>query len=411
MIQAYLFDLDMTLVDTNALAMLRRAHLWSEVKKNLHLVRPFPATGKYAPHKIPALLRNNGSRVGIVTSSPRWYAETLLTQFGISYDVLVTYEDTQAHKPDPSPLLEALHQLKVNPSPNVVYVGDDVIDFEASYRAGITSVGVRWAPTSIFELSSAAPDVLIEKPSLLLNTERVLNLGYAGECLSKGMSYVVHAGSTLECDANPPVRTLGRYFTTSDPRHAASPLCTSILTLKQNDEPASRLGDALGRVLGRWEWIPDYIVPVPPKPSQTRQRFERLLKETTTSLSKKSKVLLDGLRCVREIDGYKGMKPLERQVAVKGAFASEYNWNNNNVLLIDDVYTTGETIKECARVVKRSGAAEVRCAVLGKDQRTFQRKDCPECGRPMRVRRNSQTGDRFWGCSGFPDACKHTERV
>lgn len=412
MTRAYLFDLDMTLVDTNALATLRRARLWPQVKKNMHLMRPFPANGRHAPHEVPGLLHEAGEKVAIVTSSPRWYAEAVTDQFDIPYDVLVGYEDTEDHKPDPAPIVKALERLKLKPGADIVYVGDDANDFEASYRAGITSVGVRWSPTSVFELSSAAPDVFIEKPSLLLPPpDRIPKLGYAAECFSRGSSYIYHWGTVLHCDDDPIVYALGRYFTTTDSRHASSPLCAAILALKSEDSQAGMLGQALGKALRRMDWMPDYIVPVPPKPSQERIRFARLLEEGGKVLGKVTRIELAGLRCVKDIEGYKAMKALERQKAMRGAFVSDFNWHGNDVLLVDDVYTTGETIKECTRVLKRSGAGEVRCMVLGKDQRTFEGKDCPACGRAMRVRTNSQSGDKFWGCSGYPDSCRHTEKM
>lgn len=35
-------------------------------------------------------------------------------------------------------------------------------------------------------------------------------------------------------------------------------------------------------------------------------------------------------------------------------------------------------------------------------------EECPECGKPMRVRARKSDGKGFLGCSGFPD-CRHTE--
>lgn len=51
----------------------------------------------------------------------------------------------------------------------------------------------------------------------------------------------------------------------------------------------------------------------------------------------------------------------ERQKNISGAFETAPNLNlkGKNVLLIDDVYTTGATMNECARVLKLAGANEV----------------------------------------------------
>jgi ssDNA-binding Zn-finger/Zn-ribbon topoisomerase 1 len=33
--------------------------------------------------------------------------------------------------------------------------------------------------------------------------------------------------------------------------------------------------------------------------------------------------------------------------------------------------------------------------------------ECPDCGGPMTSRKNSTTGQRFWGCNGYPK-CRGT---
>ena len=51
----------------------------------------------------------------------------------------------------------------------------------------------------------------------------------------------------------------------------------------------------------------------------------------------------------------------ERAEAVKGAFAlsGERSVKDLNVLLIDDVFTTGSTAEECSRVLKEGGCGKI----------------------------------------------------
>jgi competence protein ComFC len=56
------------------------------------------------------------------------------------------------------------------------------------------------------------------------------------------------------------------------------------------------------------------------------------------------------------------LKRSDRLQNVKGIFAKGKNINrikNKNVLLVDDVWTTGATMRECTKVLKRNGASKV----------------------------------------------------
>jgi predicted amidophosphoribosyltransferase len=49
---------------------------------------------------------------------------------------------------------------------------------------------------------------------------------------------------------------------------------------------------------------------------------------------------------------------------VKGVFDCDYPFSNENVILFDDIYTTGVTACECAKVLHRAGAKKV-CIIAG----------------------------------------------
>jgi ComF family protein len=67
------------------------------------------------------------------------------------------------------------------------------------------------------------------------------------------------------------------------------------------------------------------------------------------------------LRRVRKTPKLKGMSPRERRTMVKGAFAlrEPAGVKGRDIILVDDVITTGSTAEECARLLKREGARQV----------------------------------------------------
>jgi len=58
----------------------------------------------------------------------------------------------------------------------------------------------------------------------------------------------------------------------------------------------------------------------------------------------------------------------ERKENIKGAFSCQHPElvRERKVLLVDDIYTTGSTMAECARVLKKSGAKEVIGIVIAR---------------------------------------------
>ena len=75
-------------------------------------------------------------KLGIVTSRIKRGIKTFfdLSHTKNYFDVVVTYEDTTKHKPEPEPLLLAAKRLKVKPS-EAVYIGDGMSDMIAARAA------------------------------------------------------------------------------------------------------------------------------------------------------------------------------------------------------------------------------------------------------------------------------------
>jgi len=67
-------------------------------------------------------------------------------------------------------------------------------------------------------------------------------------------------------------------------------------------------------------------------------------------------VLPYGLARIRYTRPQVGLKPRDRMANVRGAFAARADFSGETVLVVDDVYTTGATVKECAGVLSRAGA-------------------------------------------------------
>jgi pyrophosphatase PpaX len=116
-----------------------------------------------------AMLRGRGYVLGVVTSKARNGARRELAQFGLTdlLDVAVFLEDTERHKPEPDPLLEAARRGGFEPG-RALYVGDSIHDIAAGRAAGMKTAGALWGPFDRRDLEAAGPDVLVEAPQDLL---------------------------------------------------------------------------------------------------------------------------------------------------------------------------------------------------------------------------------------------------
>lgn len=146
---AVLLDLDQTLVLTSPLLPLREQQRWQEIDLLLHLTVLPQGTHEFLRQAQELAV------LGVVTSSPRSYAEKILACHQIALPVLAAYEDTEHHKPHPDPLLKALTILEI-PASRCLYVGDTTTDMIAAIEAGLRPLGLCW-DGSLQELAASFP--------------------------------------------------------------------------------------------------------------------------------------------------------------------------------------------------------------------------------------------------------------
>lgn len=150
------------------------------------------------------------------------------------------------------------------------------------------------------------------------------------------------------------------------------PLRKAIHDLKYNNQ--RELGAVLGKLLLERifaeDWSFDIIIPVPLHPARFLKRGYNQAKEllNAANSSLESAVLTNVLYRSKETPPQVGQNAQARINNVQDAFAVSPQNNplihNKNILLIDDVCTTGATLSACAHVLKSSGASHVYAATV-----------------------------------------------
>lgn len=109
--------------------------------------------------------------------------------------------------------------------------------------------------------------------------------------------------------------------------------------------------------------VPDALVPVPLHRHRLRRREFDQAQALAGELGQRVGVPVWSDALIRHISTRSqiGLRAAERRRNIRGAFRVGPRWpyQGKSLLLIDDVYTTGATAFECARVLRRAGAARV----------------------------------------------------
>jgi pyrophosphatase PpaX len=116
-------------------------------------------------------LRAEGRRLGIVTAKRRATVQLAfdrLPGLEANFEVVIGAEDTERHKPEPDPILEALVRMNASTG-EAAYVGDSPFDVRAAKAAGVHAVAVAWGGLHDADaLVREKPDVLVRHAEELL---------------------------------------------------------------------------------------------------------------------------------------------------------------------------------------------------------------------------------------------------
>ncbi|MBL7157416.1 MAG: ComF family protein [Candidatus Omnitrophica bacterium] len=114
----------------------------------------------------------------------------------------------------------------------------------------------------------------------------------------------------------------------------------------------------------------DLIVPVPVYPTKKRERTYNHAEILARSLAKDFAILVDSrnLKKIKWTQSQSELDKKKRVTNVRGSFLAVDRgaFSGKNVLLVDDVYTTGATLNECAKVILKTGANKVFSLTLAR---------------------------------------------
>lgn len=94
---------------------------------------PFPETVRVLKG-----LKARGKRIGFASGKRTYKIEELLSTYGLrdTTDVIVGYDDSERHKPDPQPIAIACSRSDI-PKADTLYVGDSMNDYLSAHAYGI----------------------------------------------------------------------------------------------------------------------------------------------------------------------------------------------------------------------------------------------------------------------------------
>lgn len=191
-------------------------------------------------------------------------------------------------------------------------------------------------------------------------------------CSICGVPFATNKGGNHICEDC--MRKNPYYELARAPYFYSGKLKNAIQRFKYNSE--THLGKTFGGLLldfiqkMSYEMDGYIIIPVPLHKKKLRERGYNQSLLLAKVLSKRLGLELDFMSFarVRNTQSQAGLRRMDRRNNVKNAFLVKEirAIKNKKILLVDDVFTTGVTLNECAKSLKQSGAAKIMCVTLAR---------------------------------------------
>ena len=115
----------------------------------------------------------------------------------------------------------------------------------------------------------------------------------------------------------------------------------------------------------------DIIIPVPIHKKRKLKRGYDQVYLIAKELGKYMDLEIDSNVLIKDVDNVpqSSLNKIERIQNVKGVYKvkNSQRIENKRIILFDDIYTTGSTVKECSEILEKSGAKEVLAVTIAKD--------------------------------------------
>lgn len=280
-------------------------------------------------------------------------------------------------------------------------------------NAGSFLIAAIWVSKNVdYDDTKRMPDIVIENIDRLIEALKKHVAGFFGEVTL--FPEPNRPGSFLRVKFNVDDKmiymyVIGRYFGNKHYMSQLHPYSSAIYLNKVEGKTYTNVfNDTFGEIyftvfsiLYKQQKI-DGVCSVPIKPNKGN-RFAKPIDIICKNINIKN--LNQNFYCIKDYLDQKGLNAEEREKNIKGVFKYNGDLTGKTVVLLDDIVTTGATLRECVRVLRKAGAKEVIAVVMAINQMEtsywstdLPKVRCPVCGNKMLLLVNGK-GKFFYSCN------------